>query len=135
MKMPTKIDNQLFAPCGIDCMVCYKHCLSKKPCPGCLAGDDGKPGHCRSCRIKTCATEKGVTYCFACADFPCKFIKNLDKSYNQRYDESLVANSRLAQEQGITQVLEFHRAKYRCSRCGGVVSMHDKVCNECGERV
>lgn len=134
MKMPSRIDAQLFAPCGIDCMVCYKHCLTKKPCPGCLVGDSGKPAHCRVCRIKTCATEKGVTYCFACADFPCKFIKNLEKSYNQRYDESLVANSILAQTQGIGQVLELHQQKYRCSHCGGVVSMHDTVCTDCGER-
>jgi len=79
--------------------------------------------------------EKGETYCFACADFPCKLIRNLEKSYNLRYDESLVANSRLAHEQGIIQVLEVHRVKYCCSLCGGVVSMHYKVCTECGERV
>ena len=27
MKMPTeKIDTAMFAPCGMNCLVCYKHC-------------------------------------------------------------------------------------------------------------
>lgn len=35
MKMPEeKIDPMLFAPCGMNCLVCYKHCYHKKPCGG-----------------------------------------------------------------------------------------------------
>ena len=44
MKMPKEsIDTIMFAPCGMNCMVCYKHCYHKKPCAGCLNGDTGKP--------------------------------------------------------------------------------------------
>ena len=71
------------------CIVCYKHCNVKKPCAGCLPGDDGKPEHCRKCKIKDCIREKGMTYCFKCVSFPCKFIENLEKSYNQHYSASL----------------------------------------------
>lgn len=39
MKMPEKIESAMFAPCGMDCMVCYKHCYHKKPCAGCLKSD------------------------------------------------------------------------------------------------
>ena len=37
MKMPEeKIDPMLFAPpCGMNCLVCYKHCYHKKSCGGC----------------------------------------------------------------------------------------------------
>lgn len=36
MKMPTeKIDTAMFAPCGMNCLVCYKHCYHKKPYAGC----------------------------------------------------------------------------------------------------
>ena len=32
MKMPTEeIDAIMFAPCGMNCKVCYKHCYHKKP--------------------------------------------------------------------------------------------------------
>ena len=43
MKMPTeKIDMIMFAPCGMNCKVCYKHCYHKKPCAGCLNSDNGR---------------------------------------------------------------------------------------------
>ena len=32
MKMPERIDTELFAPCGMNCRVCYRHCFHKKPC-------------------------------------------------------------------------------------------------------
>lgn len=94
MKMPTeKIDTAMFAPCGMNCLVCYKHCYHKKPCAGCLNSDIGKPEHCRKCKIKDCIKGKGLSYCFECTDYPCKLIKNLEKSYNKRYQTSLMTNS------------------------------------------
>ena len=100
MKMPPAIDAAFFAPCGMNCIVCYKHCYVKKPCAGCLPGDDGKPEHCRKCKIKDCIAEKNLTYCFMCDSFPCKLVKNLDKSYKRRYDASLVENSLFVKEHG-----------------------------------
>ena len=32
MKMPEKIKEVMFAPCGMNCLVCYKHCDAKKAC-------------------------------------------------------------------------------------------------------
>ena len=94
MKMPTeKIDTAMFASCGMNCLVCYKHCYHKKPCAGCLNSDMGKPEHCRKCKIKDCIKGKGLSYCFECPDYPCKLIKNLEKSYNKRYQASLMENS------------------------------------------
>ena len=49
MKMPEAIGSQLFAPCGMNCMVCFAHCSTKKACGGCLGTDESKPGHCRTC--------------------------------------------------------------------------------------
>ena len=37
MKMPKEeLDTVLFAHCGMNCAVCYRHCSHKKPCGGCL---------------------------------------------------------------------------------------------------
>ena len=49
MRMPEKIEADMFAPCGMNCMVCYKHCYHKTPCAGCLNSDRGKPEHCPNC--------------------------------------------------------------------------------------
>ena len=62
MKMPKeKMDINMFAPCGMNCKVCYKHCYHKKPCAGCLNSDKGKPEHCSKCNIKDCIKEKSLS--------------------------------------------------------------------------
>lgn len=132
MKMPdTALDPIMFAPCGMNCIVCYRHCDHKKPCAGCLKSDLGKPGHCRKCNIKDCAHEKGLSYCYACDIYPCKLIKNLERSYKTRYRASLMANSAAVRENGLAAFMEQQKAQYACPECGGVISIHDAVCSEC----
>lgn len=135
MKMPNRIEDIMFAPCGMNCAVCYKYAAARKsakPCGGCLKDDLGKPEHCRKCKIKSCANEKSVLRCFECSDFPCILIKNLEKSYCKRYIISLVENSMIAKEQGISAFLEHDRKKWTCKKCGGVFSLHDGFCSDCG---
>lgn len=65
MKMPEKLDEKLLAPCGINCLVCYRYCAgARKPCPGCRYDGEGKPEHCRRCHIRDCAREKGWSTVF-----------------------------------------------------------------------
>ena len=123
MKMSKeKIDISMFAPCGMNCKVCYKHCYNKKPCSGCLNSDKGKPEHCRKCKIKDCIKGKSLSYCFECAEYPCKLIKNLEKSYNKRYQASLIENSRFVQGHGLEHFMEQQKIKYTCPKCGGIIS-------------
>ena len=48
MKMPKKITTVMFAPCGINCMVCYKHCSKKtrQPCGGGISLHDKECTEC-----------------------------------------------------------------------------------------
>ncbi len=131
MKMPDQIENIMLAPCGMNCMVCYVHLKKKKACNGCLCNDTNKPERCKICEIKMCAQAKGCIHCFDCADFPCKRIKNLEKSYLKRYQVSLVENSRLAKEKGFELFLQKERLRWICTECKGIISLHDKECTEC----
>lgn len=136
MKMPSEpIETIMFAPCGMNCKVCYKHCYTKKPCDGCLKSDKGKPEHCRKCKIKDCIKEKGVTYCYECPQYPCKQIKALEKSYNTRYGASLIRNSEFVKENGLIKFMEQQKEKYICPNCGGIISIHDSECSECQWKV
>lgn len=135
MKMPENIDTIMFAPCGMNCKVCYKHCYHKKPCDGCLKSDWGKPKHCRKCKIKDCVKGMGLTYCFECIDYPCKRIKNLEKSYNNRYLTSLMDNSEYVKQNGLKLFMEIQKEKYTCPKCGGIFSIHDRVCSECQDKM
>ena len=131
MKMPEKIEPVMFAPCGMNCLVCYKHCYHRKPCAGCLKSDQGKPEHCRKCKIKDCVAKRQITYCFECPEYPCKQIKRLEKSYNIRYHASLMGNSQMVKEQGMAGFLAQQKEKYTCPECGGIISIHDAECSEC----
>lgn len=131
MRMPEKIEPAMFAPCGMNCMVCYKHCYHKKACDGCLKSDEGKPKHCRKCRIKDCIIEKNISYCYECTSYPCKQIKALEKSYNTRYNASLIENSEAVKKQGLSAFMEQQQDAYTCPDCGGIMSIHDRECSEC----
>ncbi len=136
MKMPNEnIDTNMFAPCGMNCLVCYSTVVIKKPCAGCLYSDVGKPEHCRKCKIKDCIGQKGATYCFECSAYPCKLIKNLERSYNQRYQASLMENRELVRRYGLEMFMKKQKEKYICLKCGGVISIHDRECSECREKM
>lgn len=134
MKMPKeRMQTDMFAPCGMNCKVCYRHCSHKKSCDGCRNGDMGKPEHCRKCKIKDCVSSKGISYCFRCPDYPCKQIKNLEKSYNKRYRASVMANSSFVERHGLEKFMEQQREEYTCA-CGGIISVHDGACSECQKK-
>jgi hypothetical protein len=131
MKMDTEIAAIMLAPCGMNCQVCYVH-LKKKPCPGCRGAADAKPEHCRKCQIKDCALRQGLDFCFSCSAFPCTILKRLDKSYQKRYRVSLIGNAKRLKIVGIQQFWLEESEKWTCAVCGGVISLHDGVCSECG---
>jgi rubrerythrin len=63
---------------------------------------------------------------------PCSSIKRLDKSYRQRYQVSLIDNSIRIKTVGAKQHLLEEKEKWACPQCGGIISLHDRVCSECG---
>jgi len=134
MKMPEKLEEVMFAPCGMNCAVCYRYVVTRKSttsCKGCLKGDESKPAHSSKCNIKICIHTKGFVYCYECDDFPCKQINTLDTTYKKRYGISLIENSKIAKERGITAFLELDRQRWTCIDCGGAFSLQDGVCSEC----
>lgn len=133
MRASGEIDRAMFAPCGMNCAVCYRR-LGSKPCKGCLCGDEGKPASCRACSIRACTERKGVRYCFQCPEFPCGRLKALDKSYRTRYGVSLVAYGRSARAAGVEECLRAQTARFTCAACGGLISLHDGVCSECAKQ-
>ena len=133
MRMPVEsIDARMFAPCGMNCMVCYRHCSHKRPCAGCLGSGAGQPAHCRNCAVKDCVRERGLSHCHACGDYPCGRIRALEKSYRARYRTSLVENGFAVRQHGVAAFLEQQKERYTCPHCGGIISLHDAACSECG---
>ncbi len=66
-------DHRKPSPCGIVCQTC-RHL--NEGCAGCFDG-----GGDEKCHIRTCATGKGITGCWACNEFPCTYIQKLDPAW------------------------------------------------------
>ena len=55
----------------------------------------------------------------------------MDKKYQDRYNQSLIENALQVRERGVSAFLFAERSKWTCSKCEGVISLHDNECSEC----
>ncbi len=79
---------RMVAACGIDCGNCpLSLCRDdpallealvqrgiprdRLPCPGCRGAHGDCPGNAARSETYECVQQRGVDYCFECADFPC----------------------------------------------------------------
>jgi hypothetical protein len=59
----------------------------------------------------------------------------MEKSYQMRYHVSLIDYSRQVKEQGLEEFMRQQREMWTCPYCGGMVSLHEKVCSECKRKI
>ena len=91
MKSPEILDVNMLAPCGLNCLLCYRH-LGKDPCPGCRAQGDAPDGYQRKCVMRVCVLECGYLTCTSCAERPCKRRKTFAKRYRDGYGVEVAPN-------------------------------------------
>jgi hypothetical protein len=132
------MEEQLVAPCGMNCGVCVAYLAQKndlkkkgfnrKYCPGCLP------------RGKNCAFMKEacaklgnglVRFCFECTDYPCRRLKGLDKRYRTKYHMSMIENLDFIRDNGIPAFLEKEKARWKCPECGETICCHNGLCLNC----
>jgi len=66
-----------FSACGLNCGLCPRyHTKGTSRCPGC-AGEGFSEVH-PPCGILSCCQRKGLEYCFACDEYPCKKYEGAD---------------------------------------------------------
>jgi hypothetical protein len=107
-------------PCGLICDICIGFQRTKNRCSGCAG--DFKPAHCTKCSILNCPEKQfcSGTPCDACAKYPCKRLKNLEKRYSLKYGESLMENFRRIEALGLDGFLQAAEAEWTCpaaARC------------------
>ena len=131
-----RIDPELIAPCGMNCAICSAYLAGLNE----LKRKKGKIAYCKGCRArdKKCAflkkrCEDGlkllhgkVEFCYQCNRFPCKSLSRLDARYKTQYGMSMIANLIFIRENGIEAFIQQQYEKYRCERCGGLMSIHAK---------
>ncbi|MEA4940401.1 MAG: DUF3795 domain-containing protein [Christensenella sp.] len=133
MKAPETIDVGMLAPCGLNCMLCYRH-LGKKPCPGCRTRTDDPDAYQNKCHMRACTMERGYFSCADCAERPCKRVKAFQKRYMDGYGVNLSAIAESVQQAGVEAHLRADLAAHTCPDCEHLINIHDGICSGCGRQ-
>jgi hypothetical protein len=131
MKSPASIDTTMLAPCGLNCLLCYRH-LGKHPCPGCRAKLPESDTYQNKCVMRTCTTERGLTTCAECKERPCKRVKAFAKRYRDGYGVDLAADAMQLRSEGAEALLQQQIASHTCQTCGHLIDLHYGKCSGCG---
>jgi hypothetical protein len=118
-----RINEDLIAPCGMNCGVCLAYLREKNKCHGCREAEKNKPKTRVSCRIRICSKRKGK-YCFECTEFPCQRLRRLDKRYRTRYGMSEIENLEFIRLKGINSFVESERKRWQSSK--GLLCVHNR---------
>lgn len=116
------MNQNLIAPCGINCGQCLHFLRPQNKCPGCFSGRKVN-GKCIKCGIKLCQNRKGE-YCFDCEQFPCDRLKCLDNRYREKYGISEIENLINLKKQGIKKFMAHEQQKWVNSE--GILCVHDQ---------
>lgn len=55
----------------------------------------------------------------------------MDERYRRNYNMSIKDNLEYIKKLGLAKFIEAQFKKYRCSRCGGLISIHNSKCFKC----
>ena len=55
----------------------------------------------------------------------------MDDRYRKNYMMSIKDNLELINKKGIGKFINEQHEKYRCSKCGGLISIHNRKCFKC----
>ena len=129
----SEMQDELIAPCGMNCRLCLAYQRETKHCPGCRPGATRLA--CKTCRIKNCAgmQESALGFCNHCADYPCRRLIKLDTRYRTKYRMSMLQNLEYISEHGMADFLEREEEQWLCKKCGGILCVHRPACPSCSE--
>lgn len=133
MLPPDAIDVNMLAPCGLNCVLCYRH-LGKNPCPGCRARLSEPDTYKRKCIMRACVADRGLFSCAECAQIPCKRVKAFAKRYREGYGFDLLYHAARQREIGAEALIHEQLCAHTCDACGHLINLHDGICSGCGKQ-
>jgi hypothetical protein len=144
---PTRPDLSRAAVCGLFCPACSAFIATREDpvraqkiadgwgvpveearCDGCRS--DRRFVYCRTCRLVTCAAERGLDFCSQCGDYPCAELKEFQAAMPHRIElwENLDRIKEAGWETWYGEMVEH----YSCEKCGTLNSAYDLTCRRCG---
>ncbi len=96
-------------------------------CMGC--NSENNTIKCKSCKIRACAKEKNIEFCYECKEFPCnsfeEFQKQMPNSIEVYYAQQTI------REVGFDIWFKRMMGHYSCKNCGTINSAYDMFCRNC----
>jgi hypothetical protein len=129
------MDYSLDGYCGLYCGACPNLLGTKagtvpNACCGCKT--DRTAEWCSTCRIKECARGKGLEFCDACAEYPCKDLEEFKTSAAYPYHQEVYGYMKIIREKGKAAWLETMKVRWSCPGCRREASWWDRTCKSCG---
>lgn len=137
MKNLNPISKELIAPCGMNCAICSKYLsyvnnLKRSQCVGCRPKNQKCTYLFNKCiGINNNASTVSAIYCFECNLYPCNQINRIEDRYRNNYKMSIKKNLNCIKKMGINKFIDEQYKKYRCSKCGELISIHNRKCFKC----
>ena len=130
------ISDELIAPCGMNCAICsrylaYINNLKRSQCIGCRPRNKRCTYLYKKCIGPKNKFNRKARYCFECAKYPCKEINRMDNRYKTSYKMSVIDNLEFIKLKGIKLFINNQIEKYKCVKCTGLVSIHNRKCFKC----
>ncbi|MFC1643323.1 DUF3795 domain-containing protein [Myxococcota bacterium] len=100
-------------------------------CRGCKSGT--LYAGCRTCEVRECASQRGVTQCAQCAEYPCRTYKRLRST--RRILPHLwerAPNLAAITQHGMDAWLAEQEKRWSCPECGTRFSWYTAACTQCG---
>ena len=144
------MDDKLLAPCGIYCGICPIYIAGKENhtgmkeilasnlntsaneirCDGCFSAEPFV--NCADCTVRNCIIERDIEGCFACNDFPCRTIEDMEDATGKKV---ILRSVPLLQKLGPANFIEEEQKHYLCPYCGYQLFMGAQRCRNCGNKV
>jgi hypothetical protein len=121
----------------MNCAICsrylsYLNNLKRSQCIGCRPRNQRCSYLFEKCTgINNIASTDNAVFCFVCNQYPCKQINRIDDRYRNNYKMSMKDNLDCIKKMGISNFIDEQYKKYSCSKCGGLISIHNRKCFKC----
>lgn len=130
------IPAELIAPCGMNCALCSRYLsflnnLTRSQCVGCRPGKKKCAYIFKKCTGINHTSKGNASFCYECAQYPCKQITRMDIRYKKNYKMSVIDNLEYIKKMGIEKFIKQQYEKYHCPVCGGLISIHNRKCFKC----
>ena len=86
--------------------------------------------YCKTCKMDTCAAQKGFDFCHECEEYPCKELKRFKSVAPHRIE--IFENLAKIKQDGYQRWMIDARKNHECPACNTLNSAYDLKCRTCG---